>query len=56
MSFSPPNHMPRIHTQNPKQIVSYITESKSDESFLEQMFGKMCVCGGMNNAVDFDSY
>jgi hypothetical protein len=56
VSFSPPNHQPRIHTQNPKQIVSKITESKSDESFLERMFGKMFVCGGMNNAVDFDSY
>ena len=56
VSFSPPNHQPRIHTQNPKQIVSNITESKSDESFLERMFGKMFVCGGMNNSVDFDSY
>ena len=56
VSFSPPNHQPRNHTQNPKQIVSNITESKSDESFLERMFGKMFVCGGMNNAVDFDSY
>ena len=56
VSFSPPNHQPRIQSQNPKQIVSNITESKSDESFLERMFGKMFVCGGMNNAVDFDSY
>lgn len=57
VSFSPPNHHhPRIHSHNPKQAVSTIAEIKSDESFLERMFVKMFVCGGMNNAVDFDSY